>query len=340
MRGRLCLVGRSIPGSLLSIAPALLGLLSSASPVPAADVVKYYHLDGLGNVRAVTNQSKAVVERHDYLPFGEECVTGACAGNPAAGAGQARKFTGKERDPETGVDYFGARYYGSKAGRFTTTDPVYTWRENPFDPQRWNRYAYARNNPLRYVDPDGKVIFDYQAFKGYVSEAASFGQEGHGYLVPTVAGLAAAGSVANDVLLAIGVGEAFQAVRAGLSAGAAEAGAAVARGGVQPVLKGAQGVERSVAAAEARGETIIGREITLETPAARTRIDLATKTPEGRLRFIECKNGPCADLTTNQRAAFPEIRSQGGVPRGANAAKAGLKPGERIGPTEVVVERH
>ena len=41
-------------------------------------------------------------------------------------------------------------------GRFTTVDPVYTWQENLEDPQRWNRYAYVRNNPLRYVDPDGR----------------------------------------------------------------------------------------------------------------------------------------------------------------------------------------
>ena len=60
--------------------------------------------------------------------------------------------------PNVSGKYFGARYYGSKIGRFTTVDPVYTWRENLVDPQRWNRYAYARNNPLRYVDPDGRVL--------------------------------------------------------------------------------------------------------------------------------------------------------------------------------------
>lgn len=67
-----------------------------------------------------------------------------------------REFTGKERDAETGYDYFGARYYGAKAARFTTIDPAYTSQENLVDPQRWNRYAYVRNNPLRYVDPDGR----------------------------------------------------------------------------------------------------------------------------------------------------------------------------------------
>ena len=97
-----------------------------------------------------------VIERHDYLPFGEECTTGPCASNPGMGGGQPRKFTGKERDAETGLDYFGARYYGSKIGRFTTTDPAQTIAPNLIDPQRWNKYAYARNNPLRYLDPDGR----------------------------------------------------------------------------------------------------------------------------------------------------------------------------------------
>lgn len=54
--------------------------------------------------------------------------------------------------------YFGARYYRPDIGRFTTIDPVYTWQENLVDPQRWNRYAYVRNNPLKYVDPNGRWI--------------------------------------------------------------------------------------------------------------------------------------------------------------------------------------
>jgi RHS repeat-associated protein len=132
-------------------------LTTLASPAGAGEVVEYVHLDAIGNVRAVTNQAQVVVERHDYLPFGEECTTGPCASNPGLNAGQPRKFTGKERDPETGFDYFGARYYGSKIGRFTTVDPVLDQSEALLNPQLWNRYAYGRNNPLRYVDPDGRA---------------------------------------------------------------------------------------------------------------------------------------------------------------------------------------
>lgn len=132
---------------------ALLTLLTR--PAPADEIVEYYHLDA--NVRVITDEDGDVVERHDYYPFGEECTTGPCASNPGVGAGHARKFTGKERDAETGLDYFGARYYGSRIGRFTTVDPVYTWNDNLLDPQRWNRYSYGFNNPLRNVDPDGRV---------------------------------------------------------------------------------------------------------------------------------------------------------------------------------------
>ena len=141
-----------------------LGTLLETLSVPTAwaqgQVVEYYHLDALGTVRAVTEGSGTVLERHDYLPFGEElCPSGGtyvvCGTAPV---GQSKRFTGKERDTETGLDYFGARYYGAKTGRFTTIDPVFTWQENLEDPQRWNRYAYGRNNPLKYADPDGRVL--------------------------------------------------------------------------------------------------------------------------------------------------------------------------------------
>ncbi|MGB2593163.1 MAG: RHS repeat-associated core domain-containing protein, partial [Candidatus Acidiferrum sp.] len=65
-------------------------------------------------------------------------------------------FTGKERDFESGLDNFGARFNSSSLGRFMSPDPTF---ESAFrvDPQTWNRYAYALNDPLRYTDPDGEV---------------------------------------------------------------------------------------------------------------------------------------------------------------------------------------
>lgn len=77
------------------------------------------------------------------------------------------------RTPTGPRPYFGARYYGSRIGRFTTVDPVYNWSANLVDPQRWNRYAYGRNNPLKYVDPDGREVTyanaQLQTFFGFLS---------------------------------------------------------------------------------------------------------------------------------------------------------------------------
>jgi RHS repeat-associated protein len=69
----------------------------------------------------------------------------------------AYKFTGKERDSESGLDNFGARYNSSNLGRFMSPDPKQIGA-HMFDPQTLNRYAYTRNNPLAFIDPDGRDL--------------------------------------------------------------------------------------------------------------------------------------------------------------------------------------
>src|SRR5436190_20224575 len=81
----------------------------------STDVVTYYHTDAIGSVRMITDANGQVLERHDYLPFGQE-------GTPPSS--ERRLFVGKERDQETGLDYSGARYYSAQSGRFTSPDPI------------------------------------------------------------------------------------------------------------------------------------------------------------------------------------------------------------------------
>jgi RHS repeat-associated protein len=86
------------------------------------------------------------------------------------------RFTGKERDAESGLDNFGARYDASSLGRFMTPDPKMLSRLKMGDPQQWNMYAYTRNNPLTYVDPDGKELklaVYYQGVSPQVADRAS-----------------------------------------------------------------------------------------------------------------------------------------------------------------------
>lgn len=68
------------------------------------------------------------------------------------------EITGHGHPAEMGLDYFEARYFSSAQGRFTSTDPMISGPHKLNDPQNWNLYAYARNNPLRFTDPSGEII--------------------------------------------------------------------------------------------------------------------------------------------------------------------------------------
>lgn len=119
--------------------------------------------DHLGSTRAMTKADGTVLRRTDYLPFGEELLNaaGRSDGNQYGAntpGGNRVLFTGKERDGETGLDYFGARYMSAAQGRFTSPDPLGVMKQKLFDPQQWNMYAYGRNNPLRFGDPSGKRV--------------------------------------------------------------------------------------------------------------------------------------------------------------------------------------
>lgn len=112
--------------------------------------------DQLGTPRMILKQSGAIASRHDYLPFGEELLTGRDTTPGYNSADTVRqKFTAKERDVETGLDYSVARYYLSTQGRFTSADQPFA-DQSTNDPQSWNLYSYVRNNPLIIIDPTGR----------------------------------------------------------------------------------------------------------------------------------------------------------------------------------------
>jgi RHS repeat-associated protein len=74
------------------------------------------------------------------------------------------RSTGKERDTETGLDFFEARYYSGAQGRFTSADLPFA-DQTEDDPQSWNLYAYARNNPLNSIDPTGRFKINCEVVK-------------------------------------------------------------------------------------------------------------------------------------------------------------------------------
>lgn len=113
--------------------------------------ISYYFSDHLKTADVITDASGNIKAESDYYPWGGELQFVNNDSNDY-------KFTGQKRDLESGLDYFGARYYSSALGRFNAIDPVALSRQKVADPQQLNMYSYARDNPLRFIDPDGEII--------------------------------------------------------------------------------------------------------------------------------------------------------------------------------------
>ncbi|HWQ54666.1 MAG TPA: RHS repeat-associated core domain-containing protein [Bryobacteraceae bacterium] len=134
-----------------------------SSEAPGVTGRQYITADHLGSTRLVTDANGGVAKRYDYLPFGEELLAGIGGrttgqGYNVSAAAFYPEFTSKERDAETGLDYFGARYFSGAQGRFTSPDEPFA-DQHPENPQSWNLYQYGYNNPLTNIDIDGRSVW-------------------------------------------------------------------------------------------------------------------------------------------------------------------------------------
>jgi RHS repeat-associated protein len=121
------------------------------------NAVSYYFSDHLKTASVITDLAGNIKSESDYYPWGGELQFTNNDTNHY-------KFTGKERDAETGLDYFGARYYSNGLGRFVTPDwsavPVPVPYADLTDPQSLNQYSYVRNIPTTKADVDGHCFWD------------------------------------------------------------------------------------------------------------------------------------------------------------------------------------
>jgi RHS repeat-associated protein len=128
---------------------ATLVLIAAATRASAqTETIEYYGTDAVGSVRIVFDSGGTVLGRQDYEPFGREIL--------AAWGASSERFGGQSADDEAQQAYFHARQFQSRTGRFGSVDPVFG---GTADPQLWNRYGYARSNPLRFSDYTGLDIF-------------------------------------------------------------------------------------------------------------------------------------------------------------------------------------
>lgn len=135
----------SIMKQIITTALSLLFFCQAATAL-AERTTTYLHTDGLGSVVAASDEDGNVMWRKSYAPYGKQI--------DEQEDDQKLSYTGKPHDEDLGLTYFGARWYDPQAGRFTGIDPVGFVESSP---QSFNRYAYANNNPYRYVDPDGRI---------------------------------------------------------------------------------------------------------------------------------------------------------------------------------------
>jgi RHS repeat-associated protein len=136
---------------LVNLITCLVYLVCVGSVVPASagvaeDTITYFHNDLSGSPIVATNAAGNVVWKENYRPYGERLVSFA--------PDESILFAGKKSDKVTGLSYMGARYYDPVTARFMGVDPVGVDLENLHS---FNRYAYANNNPYKYVDPDGRA---------------------------------------------------------------------------------------------------------------------------------------------------------------------------------------
>ena len=108
----------------------------------------FYHADGLGSILALTNTAGVVVESYRYDAFGQPTILAPDGSTRTCSAvGNPFLFTGREYDCESGLYFSRARTYDPRTGTFLQEDPVFSL----------NRYPYAENNPVNFVDPFGET---------------------------------------------------------------------------------------------------------------------------------------------------------------------------------------
>jgi RHS repeat-associated protein len=315
---------------------------------PSGDV-SYYFSDHLKTASVIADAAGTVKAESDYYPWGGELQL---VNNDT----NHYKFTGKERDAESGLDYFGARYYSNALGRFITPD----WAAKPVavpyavlgDPQTLNLYAYVGGNPGSKADPDGHEGGYTYNRDGTMTAPVNAVTDGHpirdtlilGAFTTTALAAPAAGPLARGL---IGLGLATAPTTVPIAQDIIEGATPGAPGPKLPAASTLSKAEQLVvnkatgqAAEKAvvdtlkkEGREILGQQVGVKTSQGLRRVDVVAKDGAGKVANVEVKSGE-AVRNASQVAKDNEIATQGGTYVGKNAPESMRGQTVKV-PTEV-----
>ncbi|WP_263408413.1 RHS repeat-associated core domain-containing protein [Terriglobus tenax] len=319
---------------------------------PAAGNLHFALNDWLGTKRVQTTYDGTVENPNGAnawvsLPFGDMPSTGVQPNGYAAPDATEQHFTGKERDTESGLDYFGARYYGSNMGRWMSPD----WAEKPeavpysdlADPQSLNLYGYVRNNPLSHADADGHCdqngqncsLWDHVA--GTVAGVLNVIPQTVNMVNSTVNAVISPvtsyqfplmDEIQSDAHASAGGMATGQMAQMLVPVGDLAEGAQITRN----ALQGAAGEAKVGAELVSEGKTIVGSQVGVQTDKGLRVVDHLVQ-DGGKLSAVEVKTGG-ATRNASQLAKDASMESNGGKIVGKNAP-ANLRGQTVKIPTEV-----